>query len=130
MGDIVPGPRSLPLVEGCEFPWRKTVDAVELIGSQDAYRLSMLLSREGIICGPSSGICLKGIYEFLQKAKDSGTLDQYREPETGEISCVFLCCDLPYQHLDGYFKALGDEDFPPIRNEVSIATYNFEQNRY
>ena len=84
----------------------------------------MLLSREGIICGPSSGITLQGLYGFLQKAKDAGTLEQYREPETGEISCVFVCSDLPYQYLNAYFDALGEEDFPPIRNEVSATMFN------
>jgi cysteine synthase A len=118
VGDILPGPRSLPLVEGSAFPWRGTVDATELVGSNDAFRLSMTLSREGIICGPSSGMTLKGLYEFLQKAKDAGTLQDYAEPSTGEISCVFVCCDLPYQYQNAYFDKLGEEDFPPVINQV------------
>lgn len=118
--DILPGPRTLPLVEGCDFPWKQTADAVEIVGSVDAYRLSMQLSREGIICGPSSGMTLKGLYKFIQKARDSGTLTQYADPTTGEVSCVFVCCDLPYQYLDSYFKKLGEDDFPPIINEVCI----------
>ena len=36
------------------------VDLVKDVGSFDSYRLSMALSREGLICGPSSGFNLQG----------------------------------------------------------------------
>ena len=94
------------------------VDAVEEIRSVDAYRLSMSLSREGLICGPSSGMALRGLLNFLQKAKDEGKLQEYADTASGDISCVFLCCDLPYQYLDGYFQRLGEQDFHPIANRV------------
>ena len=94
------------------------MDAVEEISSVDAYRLSMSLSREGLICGPSSGMALRGLLRFLQRAKDEGKLHDYADPESGDISCVFLCCDLPYQYLDGYFQRLGEQDFHPIANRV------------
>lgn len=119
VGDPVPGPRALPLFDSCQFPWRSVVDATESVTSVDSYRLSMTLSREGVICGPSSGMCLTGLYSFLQKAKDAGTLNEYAEPDTGEIHCVFVCCDLPHQYLDGYFERLGEEAFHPIANHVS-----------
>ena len=94
------------------------MDAIESVGSIDSYRLSMSLSREGLICGPSSGMALKGLFNLLQKLKDAGKLNKYAEPDTGEISCVFVCCDLPQQYLDGYFQRLGEEDFHPITNRV------------
>ena len=122
VGDPIPGPRTLPLVEMCDFPWRKTVDAVEIVDSVDAYRLSMSLSQEGLICGPSSGMNLKGLFNFLQCAKENGELHKYAEAATGEVSCVFLCCDLPYQYLDGYFARLEDGEFPPITNMVRSPT--------
>ena len=78
----------------------------------------MELSREGLIYGPSSGLNLQGLLNFLRKAKEKGKLDNYAEPSTGEISCVFVCCDLPYQYLDGYYSLLGEDDFPPVINEV------------
>ena len=102
----------------CGFPWEPTVDAVEVVESVDAYRLSMSLSREGLICGPSSGMNLKGLFRFLENAKRVGELQKYADPNSGEISCVFVCCDLPYQYLDGYFAKLDERDFPPISNEV------------
>lgn len=118
VGDPIPGPRTLPLVEMCDFPWKQTVDAVEIVKSVDAYRLSMSLSQEGLICGPSSGMNLKGLYKFLQNAKQNGELHKYADPNTREISCVFVCCDLPYQYLDGYFARLEEEDFPSVTNQV------------
>lgn len=59
-GDRVPGPRSLALLSPVRFPWREAVDAIEEVGSIDSYALSMELSREGLVCGPSSGLNLKG----------------------------------------------------------------------
>jgi cysteine synthase len=59
-GDRVPGPRSFALMSPVEFPWREAVDVIEEVGSYDSYRLSLELSRAGLICGPSSGFNLQG----------------------------------------------------------------------
>jgi hypothetical protein len=59
-GDRVPGPRSLALLSPVEFPWRDSVDAIEEVGSKDAFSLSLELCRAGLICGPSSGFNLQG----------------------------------------------------------------------
>lgn len=84
----------------------------------------MSLSREGLICGPSSGMALKGLLDFLQEAKDEGKLHHYANAFSGEISCVFLCCDLPYQYLNGYFERLGEHDFHPIINRVRKSLFD------
>jgi cysteine synthase len=84
--------------------------------------MSMKLSREGIICGPSSGEALHGLLNYLQKLKDAGNLQEIADPITREISCVFICCDLPYQYMEGYFQKLELEEFPPIYNDVSYTT--------
>lgn len=117
-GDRVPGPRSYALLAPVKFRWRETVDTIEEVGSPDSYRLSMMLSREGLICGPSSGFNLQGLYNFLAKRKEAGTLEELAA-EDGQIHCVFICCDLPYQYLNEYFEKLGEEHFHPIQNEVS-----------
>jgi hypothetical protein len=80
----------------------------------------MQLSREGLICGPSSGMALQGLFDFLQKNKEQGTL-QDLAGDDGTTSCVFLCCDLPFQYLNDYFIKLGEDQFPPIINEVRHA---------
>ena len=56
----MPGPKSYDLLSPVEFPWRDAVDVIEEVGSIDSYLLSMKLSREGLICGPSSGFNLQG----------------------------------------------------------------------
>lgn len=79
----------------------------------------MRLSRYGIISGPSSGEALHGLIEYIRQEKAEGRLGELRSKETGEISCVFICADLPYQYLDTYFKKLGDAEFPEVCNKVS-----------
>lgn len=81
----------------------------------------MRLSRYGIIAGPSSGEALHGLLAYLQKKRAEGRLAELADPTTGEISCVFVCADLPYQYMDLYYAKLGEEEFPAIRNEVSQA---------
>ena len=80
----------------------------------------MFLSREGLIAGPSSGEALHGLLNYLQKIKNLGKLKDLADPVTGEISCVFICCDLPYQYMEGYFQKLSEDEFPPIYNEVYV----------
>lgn len=118
--DLVPGPRERPMHETSPFPWKEVTDYTETVTSKDSYRLSLLLSREGIISGPSSGMNLQGLYDFLQKERDAGRLGRYADAETGEISCVFICCDLPQKHIETYFHKLPAEDFRPIVNAVSL----------
>lgn len=117
--DLVPGPRERPLHETSTFPWKSVVDCTENVSSYDSYRLSLKLSREGLISGPSSGMNLQGLFDFLQREKDNGTLSNLADPATGEVSCVFVCCDLPQKHVDMYFKKLSPDEFHPIVNEVS-----------
>ena len=81
--------------------------------------MSMQLCREGIIAGPSSGEALCGLIKYLEKARGLGTLSEIADRETGEVSCVFTCCDLPYQYLDGYFDKLDQSQFPDIANSVT-----------
>ncbi|KAI5803073.1 tryptophan synthase beta subunit-like PLP-dependent enzyme [Geopyxis carbonaria] len=127
-GDRVPGPRSYSLLASLKFPWREAIDTVEHVGSPDSYRLSMELSREGLICGPSSGFNLQGLFQFLEKRKKEGTLKDLAG-EDGEIKCVFICCDLPYQYLSEYFEKLGEEHFHPIVNrELSkVDQYRYDE---
>lgn len=120
-GDRVPGPRSYALLQPVEFPWRSAVDHVEHVGSQHSYSLSLDLCRQGLIAGPSSGFNLQGLYQFLDQRIAAGNLDELAD-DSGEIHCVFVCCDLPYQYIDEYFAKLGPEYFPAIHNEVCTFT--------
>lgn len=57
-----------------------------------------------------------GLYNFLQKHKDQNTLSNLAKDD-GNIHCVFICCDLPYQYLDDYFVKLGEIPFHPLQNK-------------
>jgi cysteine synthase A len=104
-----------------EFPWKEAVDYIEEVNSYDSFSLSLDLCREGIVCGPSSGFNLQGLFQMLGKRKEAGTLSELAGPD-GLTHCVFLCCDLPYQYIEEYFQRLGEERFHPIRNEVGFPT--------
>ncbi|KAL8980139.1 MAG: hypothetical protein Q9205_004698 [Flavoplaca limonia] len=126
-GDPTPGPRHFPGFESSNFPWRETIDDFEEVSSVASYGMSMQLCREGIVAGPSSGEGLCGLIQYLEKMRISGRLSELADPETGEISCVFICCDLPYQYLDGYFDRLPESQFPPILNQVLLGC---DQDKY
>lgn len=116
-GDRVPGPRSYSLLGPVKFPWKESVDHIEHVDSYNSYALSLDLCREGLICGPSSGFNLKGLYQFIDKNKETSEFRKLADSD-GEIHCVFLCCDLPYQYIEEYFAKLGSEKFPTIQNQV------------
>lgn len=106
-------------MEEVKFPYKAAHDALEEVSAPDSFSLSLELSRQGIVCGPSSGITLKGLFQRIEKMKQEGTLSQIAGPD-GEVHCVFMCSDLPYQYLNEYFATLGPEKFRPLRNEVRI----------
>ncbi|PYH98953.1 tryptophan synthase beta subunit-like PLP-dependent enzyme [Aspergillus ellipticus CBS 707.79] len=128
-GDRVPGPRPFALLKPVEFPWQAAVDAIEEVTSLDSFSLSLDLCREGIVCGPSSGFSLTGLFQMLEKRRHAGTLSQLAGPDES-IHCVFLCCDLPYQYIGEYFEKLGPEKFPPIRNErlTRVDHYRYDES--
>lgn len=76
----------------------------------------MTLSREGLICGPSSGMALRGLHAFLADKQAAGRLQDLADPVTSEVACAFLCCDLPYQYLDTYFQKADPQVFNPNWN--------------
>lgn len=117
-GDRVPGPRSYALLAPVEFPWKSSVDQIEEVGSHDSFSWSIELCRQGLICGPSSGFNLRGLFQFIEKRRAAGTLADLAGPDE-EIHCVFLCCDLPYQYISDYFEKLGEGYFPSMENEAS-----------
>ncbi|KAI1111350.1 tryptophan synthase beta subunit-like PLP-dependent enzyme [Nemania sp. NC0429] len=127
-GDRVPGPRSYALLAPVEFPWKAATDHIEHVGSYDSFSLSLDLCREGIVCGPSSGFNLRGLLQYIEKCKANGSLSKLAGPD-GEIHCVFLCCDLPYQYIEEYYEKLDDSRFPPIKNEelTKVDKYRYDE---
>ncbi|KAJ7043195.1 putative cysteine synthase B [Mycena alexandri] len=125
--DRVPGPRSLNVLLDIEFPWREGHDVVEEVGSFEAYEKSMELSRNGLLVGPSSGLALVGVFNFLAKRKESGTLDELRN-SNGEIPCVFIAADQPFQYIGDYFKKLPSSHFCPVTNEELFTSDRYPYN--
>ncbi|KAG5641815.1 hypothetical protein DXG03_004157 [Asterophora parasitica] len=126
-GARVPGPRNYNLLVPVEFPWRDSMDAMEEVDAPSSYEKSLELCRNGLLVGPSSGLTLAGVLNFLKKRKDANTLDALRN-ESGEIPCVFICADTPSQYISEYFTTLGPEFFRPITNEELIATDLYPYN--
>ncbi|KAL2257921.1 hypothetical protein VTK26DRAFT_8977 [Humicola hyalothermophila] len=127
-GDPTPGPRHYENFNSCGFPWAQTVDTFVKVKSVDSFRMSMRLSRAGLIAGPSSGQALKGLLDYVGQLKETGNLGQLADPATGEVSCVFTCSDLPYQYLPMYFQKLGSEEFPSIQNEILLQCDQFKHD--
>ncbi len=115
--NYVPGVRTENLLNVVKFDWRAHVDFMEPVETAESYRLSMELSRKGIVVGPSSGLALAGLLQHLEGLKPSSGLENIRNDETGEIVCVFPCPDGPMPYLDEYFRYIDTSHFPPIQNE-------------
>lgn len=112
----VPGVRTLNLLSHISFDWKNYLDNSEYIDTKDSYLYSLNLSREGLICGPSSGFAFAGLLNFLKKQKKK---DNFKTLLNGKktINCVFICPDDPYPYIDEYFKYLDKKYFPKIVNE-------------
>lgn len=113
----VPGVRTEKLLKLVGFDWQGHVDHIAPVETAESYRLSMELSRSGIIVGPSSGLALVGLLQYLENLKANNALDEVRNGETGEITCVFPCPDGPLPYMDEYFKYVDRSQFPTIQNE-------------
>ncbi|RDB18452.1 Cysteine synthase B [Hypsizygus marmoreus] len=125
--DRVPGPRNYNMLLPVEFPWRQSLDFMEEVGSFLSYEKSLELCRNGLLVGPSSGLALVGLLNFLKKRKAENSLDMLRNRD-GEIPCVFICCDQPFQYIHEYFDKLGHSYFLPIKNEELFATDLYPYN--
>lgn len=111
----VPGPRTKNLLGEITFDWEKVVDAIEEVGTIDSYKTSLDLCRYGLLVGPSSGFALKGLLNYLSRAKMENKLNNLKN-EDGEIVCVFIACDSPLPYLNEYFEYLEDDQFPKVEN--------------
>jgi cysteine synthase/rhodanese-related sulfurtransferase len=112
----VPGPRTKNLLREIAFDWENIVDEVEEVGTIDSYKTSIDLCRYGLLVGPSSGFALRGLFNYLSKAKEQNKLSELKN-ENGEIICVFIACDSPFPYLNEYFEYLDEDLFPEVENE-------------
>lgn len=115
--NYVPGVRTQKLLKMVGFDWQPHVDVIEDVETAKSYRKSLELSRAGIIVGPSSGLALTGLLQYIDHLKASAGLEDLRSGDDGDIVCVFPCPDGPLPYLDEYFSYLDHTDFPPVQNE-------------
>jgi cysteine synthase len=113
----VPGVRTDKLLKLVGFDWQKHVDSIERVDTAVSYQLSMELSRQGIVVGPSSGLALAGLLQYLTGLKQENKIEELRDNQSDDVVCVFLCPDGPLPYLDEYFKYLDSSNFPLIQNE-------------
>jgi len=116
----VPGVRTDKLLKLVGFDWQQHVDSIERVETTVSYQLSMELSRQGIVVGPSSGLALAGLLQYLTGLKQENKIEDFRDKQSDDLVCVFLCPDGPLPYLDEYFKYLDSSQFPAIQNEESM----------
>jgi cysteine synthase/rhodanese-related sulfurtransferase len=119
----VPGPRTLNLLHEIAFDWKTITDEVFEVGTIDSFRTSMMLCRNGLLVGPSSGFNLCGLLQYIKKQLEDNNLEELKN-ESGEINCVFICCDSPMPYLNEYFEYLDDAHFPSILNQELLKRTN------
>jgi len=115
--NYVPGVRTEKLLKLVGFDWQKHIDQIEPVETAQSYRLSIEMSRGGIIVGPSAGLALAGLLQYLEGLKAKDGLDKLRNKKSGDIVCVFPCPDGPLPYMDEYFKYVDRSHFPSIQNE-------------
>ncbi|UFX82920.1 pyridoxal-phosphate dependent enzyme [Candidatus Absconditicoccus praedator] len=124
----IPGPRTENLLNQISFNRSEKLDYLESVGTKRAYMQSLILSRNGIISGPSSGMNLEGVFQFIKNNYEK--IIDLKEKK-GSINIVFVCCDLPFLYIKDYFKYLDEELFPDIKNKHLLKSFdikNIEKN--
>ncbi|MFM2330598.1 MAG: hypothetical protein RLZZ26_105 [Candidatus Parcubacteria bacterium] len=106
----VPGARTLSSVQkDVRQPWRSFFQEKDLqFGMRHESFFLSFLSWKYVMphLGPSSGLAFAGALRFLGKHRDAGTLEQFKDRETGKIEVVVFGPDdcRPYRPL--YFGEL------------------------
>jgi len=111
----VPGVRTRGLLKMIAFNWENYVDFIEEVGTKDSFLQSLQMIRHGLVVGPSSGLALAGLLNFLKKQKENNDLKKFAN-KNGVINAVFICCDSPFPYFKEYFEYLDESYFPKIKN--------------
>lgn len=107
-GNSIPGPRGEDAVKKLYFPWEKITDLELPIAERPAFEMSLKLIREGIFVGPSTGMQLAGILEYIEKLKKENKLKDLKG-KNKEINAVFIGCDTMFAYIEDYFTVLPDK---------------------
>ncbi len=107
--DTVPGVRSTRRLKEITFDWPERLDRRVEIDTPSAYKASLALCRSGLLAGPSSGMALAGLLQFLGEKNERDSLDKLRN-RNGEIVAAFVCPDSAMLYLEKYSTHLSPED--------------------
>jgi cysteine synthase A len=105
-GSSIPGPRGEDAVKKLFFPWEKTVDLELPIAEKPAFEMSLKMIREGLFVGPSTGMQLAGILEYLGKLKKEKKLKKLAHG--GKINAMIIACDTMFPYIEDYFSVLPE----------------------
>lgn len=109
----VPGVRTRQLLQYTEFDWKSGVDAIYEVSAKESFTQSLILSRQGLVVGPSAGLALAGLLQFIREKQKEGTLDTLRNA-AGEVVAVFVCPDTPFPYMDEYFEWVDASYVQPL----------------
>ena len=104
----VPGVRTEKKLKEVKFDWRGAIDHKIEVKTKESFKKSLELCRSGFMAGPSSGLALAGLLDFI--GKNLNNLDKFRNVN-GEVIAVFVCADTPLPYLDKYSTHLDPHDF-------------------
>lgn len=122
--NLVPGVRTLNLLKQISFKWEEYVDYKIFMDTKSSYYYSLLLIREGLFCGPSSGFALAGLINFLKNNLDKF---KYILDKKGYINCVFISPDTFLPYIDNYFEVLKlDKENSTIIEEQNLDIESFK----
>ncbi len=107
--DTVPGVRSTRRLKEVELMQRATFDVRVDIETKTAFKQSLALCRLGLLAGPSSGMALAGLLQFLGEKRANGNLDELRN-KRGEVVAAFVCPDSALLYLEKYSTHLDPAD--------------------
>lgn len=113
-GSSIPGPRGEVAIKKLCFPWQRIVDEEIPVTTKPAYALALKLIRLGLLVGPSTGMQLAAVHEYLRSQKKKGALNELRN-HSGTIDVVFLACDTMYPYVQEFFDVLPESRFPAIK---------------
>ncbi len=111
--DSVPGVRSSTRLKEVSFDWASVPDVTIKANTKNSFKKSLEMCRVGILAGPSSGMALSGLLEFIETHKKSGTLDDIRN-SNNEVVAVFVSPDSALPYLEKYSTHLDSEDFVTV----------------
>lgn len=107
-GESIPGPGTVEAITKLiDLDWRSHIDYIEEAGLKESMIQSLHLCRQGLLCGPSTGMSLVGINKFFQKNSNLINSD--------ETNIVMICGDTPWLYINEYFNVLGDDYFPKVK---------------